>query len=107
MTVVADHGLEGLGADHVAWLLVAADNFLRQRLEDRATVLLELACLLAPDDAQSHRMLAYAYWRQGEDERCAKAMAQALDQPLSEAERAAIKLLERRLETAPSPGGRE
>ena len=99
-----DSGFDQLGADHVSWLHVAADNFLRQRRPDRATALLELACLLAPDDRQSRKMLAYGYWLQGDHDRCADAVAEALARPLSAHERGAIEILQRRLESA-HPGG--
>ena len=96
---MADRGLDGLGADHVSWLHVAAGNFLRQRQPDRAAALLELACLLAPDDPQSPRMLAYARWQRGDHEGCAAAVATALARPLSAAERAAVELLRQHLES--------
>jgi len=97
---MADSGLDGLGADHVSWLHVAADNFLRQRQPDRATALLEFACLLAPDEPQSQKMLAYGYWLRGDHDRCAAAVAQALARPLTATDRAAIEVLQRRLESA-------
>ena len=103
---MADNGLDRLGADHLSWLHVAADNFLRQRFPDRATALLEFACLVAPDDPQSRKMLAYAYWLQGDQERCAGAIAQVLDQPLSAADRSVVKALQRRLAGAPTLGAR-
>lgn len=101
---MADSALDRLGADHLSWLHVAADNFLRQRCPDRAAALLELACLLAPDDAQSRKMLAYAHWLLGDRDRCAGEIAQALARPLSDEERAAIEHLQRRLEGAQTPG---
>ena len=103
---MADGGLERLGADHVSWLNVAADNFLRQRRAERAAALLELACLLAPDDAQSRTLLAYAHLRRGDGDGCAAALARARSAPLSDADRAAVELLERRLAGAAARGGR-
>ena len=101
---MADSGLDRLGADHVSWLHVAADNFLRQRQPDRATALLEFACLLAPDDPQSCKMLAYGYWLQGDHDRCAAAVAETLARHLSAHERDAIEVLQRRLESARTRG---
>lgn len=101
---MADSALARLGADHLSWLHVAAGNFLRQRCPDRAAALLELACLVAPNDPQSRKMLAYAHWQRGDHDRCAGEIAQALSRPLSDEERAAIEHLQRRLEGARARG---
>ena len=66
--------LNGLGMDHVAWLLVAANNFLRQQRADRAVVLLELLSLLDPQNAAGQRMLAYAYLLQDNRPRCRETL---------------------------------
>ena len=103
---MADSGLDRLGTDHVSWLHVAADNFLRQRQPERATALLELACLVAPDEPQSQKMLAYGYWLRGDHDRCADAVAEALTRPLTAPDRAVIEVLKRRLESAYTHGER-
>ena len=103
---MADSVLDGLGADHLSWLHVAADNFLRQRQPDRATALLELACLLAPDEPQSQKMLAYGYWLRGDHDRCAGAVAEALTRPLTAPDRVVIEILKQRLESTNTHGER-
>lgn len=112
MTVVAGAVLDGLGEDHLSWLLVAAHNDLRQRRAERATALLELLDALDPDNLQCHKMLVYAYLLQGDLPRCAALADALLDRPLDAADRAAVELMRRRLEgnggaapAAGEPGG--
>ena len=92
-----DDVLEELGEDHVAWLLVAANNYLRQRRPDRATVLLDFLGLLDPHNLQRRKMLAYAHWLQGDWPRCAAVIESLLKQPLSDEDRAAMELMKLRL----------
>ena len=89
--------LEELGEDHVSWLLVAANNFLRQQRADRATILLDFLGLLDPHNLQGRKMLAYAHWLQGDRRRCAAVVESVLRQPLSDGDRAAMELMKRRL----------
>ena len=94
--------LEALGEDHIAWLLVAANNYLRQQRADRATVLLDFLGLLDPDNLQGRKMLAYAHWLEGDRPRCAAVIEGLLAQPLGDEDRAAMELMKLRLgETAP------
>lgn len=94
--------LEELGEDHVAWLLVAANNYLGQQRADRATVLLEFLGLLDPDNLQGRKMLAYAHWLEGDWPRCAAVIESVLEQPLDDEDRAAMELMKLRLgDTAP------
>ena len=97
--------LDELGEDHVAWLLVAANNYLRQQQPDRATVLLDLLGLLDPDNLQGRKMLAYAHWLEGDRPRCAALIESLLQQPLSDEDRAAMELMKLRLGDT-VPGGR-
>lgn len=85
--------LDELGEDHRTWLLVAANNYLGQQRADRAVVLLELLDLLDPQDSQCQKLLAYAYWLQGDGQRFARAAERVLRQPLSDAERAAVEFM--------------
>ena len=89
--------LEELGEDHVAWLLVAANNYLRQHRADRATVLLDFLGLLDPDNLQGLKMLAYAHWLQGDRPQCAAVIESLLEQPLSDEDRVAMELMKLRL----------
>ena len=89
--------LEELGEDHVSWLLVAANNFLRQQRADRATILLDFLGLLDPDNLQCRKMLAYANWQQGDRQRCAAVVESLLRQSLSDGDRAAMELMKLRL----------
>ena len=99
--------LEELGEDHVAWLLVAANNYLGQLRADRATVLLEFLGLLDPDNLQGRKMLAYAHWLEGDWPRCAAVIESVLEQPLGDEDRAAMEWMELRLGDAASrPPGR-
>ena len=94
--------LEELGEDHVAWLLVAANNYLRQQRADRASVLLDFLGLVDPDNLQGRKMLAYAHWLRGDRPRCAAVVESLLEQPLSDEDRVAMELLNLRLgDTAP------
>ena len=104
MSEVAASALDGLGSlgeDHVSWLLVAANNFLRQGRSDRGTTLLELAGLLAPESLQARKMLAWACWLEGDLERCVTIVEHLLAQDLSGDERAAMEVLQRRLSAGP------
>ena len=89
--------LEELGEDHVSWLLVAANNFLCQQRADRATILLDFLGLLDPDNLQRRKMLAHAYWLQGDWRKCAAVIESLLKQPLSDEDRAAVELMKLRL----------
>ena len=89
--------LDELGADHRAWLLVAANNYLGQRRADCAIILLELLDLLDPEDAQCQKLLAYAHWLQGDGQRFAGAVERVLRQPLAEAERDAMQFMKRQV----------
>ena len=88
----------------MSWLLVAANNFLRQQRADRATVLLDFLGLLDPDNLQCRKMLAYAHWLQGDRRRCAAVLESLLRQSLSDGDRAAMELMKLRLgDTVPDP----
>ena len=90
--------IEELGEDHVSWLLVAANNFLRQQRADRATILLDFLRLLDPGNLQCRKMLAYAHWLQGDRRRSAAVVESLLRQPsLSDGDRAAMELMKLRL----------
>jgi len=92
-----DEVIEELGEDHVSWLLVAANNYLRQHRADRATILLEFLGLLDPHNLQGRKMLAYAHWLQGDRQRCVAVIESLLRQPLSDGDRAAMELMKLRL----------
>ena len=81
----------------MSWLLVAANNYLRQQQPDRAAILLEFLGLLDPHNLQSQKMLAYAHWQQGDAQRCAAIVARLLRQPLSEEDRAAMEIMKQRI----------
>ena len=81
----------------MAWLLVAANNFLGQQRPERAAILLEFLGLLAPNDLQGRKMLAYAHWLQGDWSRCAAVIESVLGQPLGDEDRGAMELLRLRL----------
>ena len=81
----------------MSWLLVAANNFLRQQRADRATILLDFLGLLDPDNLQCRKMLAYAHWLQGDRQRCAAVVENLLQQTLSDGDRAAMELMKLRL----------
>ena len=81
----------------MSWLLVAANNYLRQHRADRATILLEFLGLLDPHNLQGRKMLAYAHWLQGDRQRCAAVVENLLQQTLSEGDRAAMELMKLRL----------
>ena len=81
----------------MAWLLVAANNYLRQQRPDRATVLLEFLGLLDPDNLQGRKMLAYACWLKGDWPRCAALVESLSGQPLRDEDRAAMEFMKRRL----------
>ena len=98
--------IEELGEDHVSWLLVAANNFLRQQRADRATILLDFLGLLDPDNLQCRKMLAYAHWLQGDRQRSAALVESLLRQPLSDGDRAAMELMKLRLGDAAVPDTR-
>lgn len=88
----------------MAWLLVAANNYLGQQRADRATVLLELLGLLDPANLQARKMLAYAHWLEGDWPRCAEIIDSVLEQPLGDEDRAAMEWMKLRLgDTAPDP----
>ena len=87
----------------MSWLLVAANNFLRQQRADRATILLDFLGLLDPDNLQCRKMLAYAHWLQGDRRRCAAVVESLLQQSLSDGDRAAMELVKLRLgDTVPN-----
>ena len=81
----------------MSWLLVAANNFLRQQRADRATVLLDFLELLDPHNVQCRKMLAYAHWLQGDRRRCAAVIESLLQRSLSDRDRAAMELMKLRL----------
>ena len=89
--------LEKLGADHVSWLLVVANNYLRQNRADRAIVLLELLGLVDPQDIQGRKMLAYAYLLENDRTRCRAALERISGQPLTERDLVALQLMSVRL----------
>lgn len=90
----------------MSWLLVAANNFLRQQRADRATILLDFLGLLDPDNLQCRKMLAYAHWLQGDRQRCAAVVETLLRQSLSDGDRAAMELMKLRLgDTVPDTRG--
>ena len=80
----------------MSWLLVAANNYLRQHRADRATILLEFLGLLDPHNLQGRKMLAYAHWLQGDRRRCAAVVENLLQQTLSDGDRAAMELMKLR-----------
>ena len=90
--------LEELGEEHVSWLLVVANNYLRQQRADRATILLDFLGLLDPHNLQCRKMLAYAHWLQGDRRRCAAVVESLLQQSLSDGDRAAMELMKLRLD---------
>ena len=81
----------------MSWLLVAANNYLRQRRTDRATILLDFLGLLDPHNLQRQKMLAYAHWQQGDWPKCAAVVESLLKQPLNDEDRAAVELMKQRL----------
>ena len=81
----------------MAWLLVAANNYLGQQRPERATVLLELLGLLDPNNLQGRKMLAYAHWLEGDWPRCAAVVESVLEQPLGDEDRGAMELMRLRL----------
>ena len=85
--------LDELEEDHRTWLLVASNNYLGQQRVDRAIVLLELLELLDPEDTQCLKLLAYAYWLEGDAQRFADVADRVLGQPISDAERAALRFM--------------
>lgn len=85
--------LEGLGDDHVAWLMVAAHNELCQRRPDRAATLLELLDVVHPDNLQCRMLLAYAYWLGGDATRAGAVLDRIPRQETAAAQGAAIELL--------------
>lgn len=86
-----------LGADHVSWLLAAANNYLRQRRADRAVILLELLGLLDPENAQGQVMLAYAHLLRDDLPRCREALHRVSRLPLTPRNRSAMELMSSRL----------
>ena len=90
--------LEDIGADHVSWLLAAANTFLDQQKSNRAIVLLELLGLVDPDNVQGQTMLAYAFLRQRDRRRCRAILGRLNRRELSEQERAVVQMLSVRLE---------
>lgn len=87
--------LDALGEDHAAWLLVAAHNELLQRRAERAAALLDLLCVIEPGNVQCRKMLAYACWLGGDQDRAAALANDVLLEPLAPSDRAAIELLRR------------
>lgn len=81
----------------MSWLLVAANNFLRQQRVERAAILLDFLGLLDPHNLQCRKMLAYAHWLQGDRRRSAAVVESLLRQPLSDGDRAAMELMKLRL----------
>ena len=81
----------------MCWLLVAADNYLRQQRADRAIILLDFLDLLDPHNLQCQKMLAYAHWLRGDWRRCAAIVESLLRQPLSDEDQAATELMKRHL----------
>ena len=92
-----DDVFEELGEDHVAWLLVAANNYLRQQQPDRAIVLLDFLGLLDSHNLQGRKMLAYAHWLQGDWPRSAAVIESLLQRSLSDEDRVAVELMKLRL----------
>ena len=86
----------------MTWLLVAANNYLRQQRPDRAIILLEFLGLVDPVNLQGRKMLAYAYWQRGDGPRCSAVIESLLQQPLSDEDRDALKLMKLRLRVAVS-----
>lgn len=89
---------DDLGKDHVSWLLATANTFLEQRKNDRAIVLLELLGLVDPHNVQGRKMLAYALLLQNDRQRCRATLERLAQCELSVRDRAAVDLLNARLE---------
>ena len=96
-------GMPGnLGEDHFRWLLAAAYNELCQRRADRARILLELLRILDPDNLQCMKMLAYAYWCEGDLSLSTSLIDGLLGGPLSEEDRTAIETMRLRFQATPA-----
>ncbi|MDE0659726.1 MAG: hypothetical protein F4029_00425 [Gammaproteobacteria bacterium] len=87
--------LDALGEDHASWLLVAAHNELLQRRGERAAALLDLLRMIEPGNVQCRKMLAYACWLDGDQDRAAALANDVLLEPLAAADRAAMEMLRR------------
>ena len=87
-------GAPELTEDHISWLLVTAYNYLQQNLPARAMILLEFLRTFDSQNYQCLKMLAYAYFLQGESKKGSGLIKEVQQLPLTKEELSDMRLLQ-------------